>query len=188
MTLELRPVYPIRTSRLQLRPLTLADVDALVGYRSLPEVCRYVPFEPMGAETVTARLGTLWANRELTAAGQSLTLGVELAASGELIGDVILFFRSETDRAGEVGWVFHPAHAGRGYATEAGEALLKLAFEGLGLHRVVARVDARNDASARVCERLGMRREAHLIRNEWFKGEWSSELDFALLEEEWSKR
>jgi RimJ/RimL family protein N-acetyltransferase len=188
MTLELRPVYPITTARLQLRPLTLADVAALVAYRSIPEVCRYVPFEPMGAEAVTARLGTSWANRAITAEGQALTLGVQLGTSGELIGDVILFYRSEAHRAGEVGWVFHPAHAGHGYATEAGEALLKLAFEGLGLHRVVARVDSRNDASARLCERLGMRREAHLLKNEWFKGDWSSEIDFALLDEEWAKR
>jgi RimJ/RimL family protein N-acetyltransferase len=56
----------------------------------------------------------------------------------------------------------------------------------LGLHRVIARVDARNDASARLARRLGMRQEAYLVRNEWFKGEWTDELDFALLEEEWA--
>ena len=63
--------------------------------------------------------------------------------------------------------------------------MLHLAFDQLGLHRVVARVDARNDASQRLAARLGMRREAHLVANEWFKGEWSDEVDFALLEDEW---
>jgi RimJ/RimL family protein N-acetyltransferase len=153
----------------------------------MPEVCRYVPFEPMDAETLTVRLRSSWARTEITAEGQALTLGVQLAGSGELVGDVLLFFRSEVHRSGEVGWVFHPGHSGHGYATEAGVALLKLAFEGLGLHRVVAHVDARNGASARLCERLGMRLEAHLVENEWFKGVWSSELDFALLEHEWAK-
>jgi len=61
-----------------------------------------------------------------------------------------------------------------------------LAIDDLGLHRVIARVDARNDASARLARRLGMRQEAYLVRNEWFKGEWTDELDFALLEEEWA--
>jgi hypothetical protein len=36
--------------------------------------------------------------------------------------------------------------------------------------------------------RLGMREEAHLVQNVWFKGEWSDELDFALLEVEWREQ
>jgi RimJ/RimL family protein N-acetyltransferase len=186
VSLELRPTYPVTTERLHLRPLTLADAPSLVAYRSIPELCRYVPFEAMDLGTVTARLETLWANTEITAEGQALTLGAELIGSGELVGDVVLFFRSEADRGGEIGWIFHPGHAGHGYATEAARGFLELAFRGLGLHRVVARVDARNDASLRLCERLGMRREAHLVKNEWFKGEWSSEIDFAILNEEWA--
>jgi RimJ/RimL family protein N-acetyltransferase len=65
--------------------------------------------------------------------------------------------------------------------------VLGLAFGELGLHRMIARVDVRNDASARMCRRLGMRQEAHLVANEWFKGEWSSELDFAILQQEWER-
>ena len=64
--------------------------------------------------------------------------------------------------------------------------MLRLAFAELGLHRVVGRLDARNTASAAVLERLGMRREAHLVDNEWVKGEWCSELDYAVLAQEWS--
>ena len=55
----------------------------------------------------------------------------------------------------------------------------------MGLHRIVARLDERNEASARVARRLGMRQEARLIHNELFKGEWSTELDFAMLANEW---
>ena len=64
---------------------------------------------------------------------------------------------------------------------KAAHALLHLALEGLGLHRVIARIDARNDGSGRLAERLGMRREDHLIANESFKGAWSDEIDLALL-------
>jgi RimJ/RimL family protein N-acetyltransferase len=63
--------------------------------------------------------------------------------------------------------------------------VLALAFTRLGLHRVIARVDARNLPSLRLCERLGMRREAVLRENEWFKGEWTDEVDYALLASEW---
>ncbi len=84
-----------------------------------------------------------------------------------------------------LGYVFDPDHHGNGYATEAAAALLRVGFEGLGLHRIIARIDARNSASAAVLRRIGMRQEAHLLENEWFKGEWTDELDFAVLEDEW---
>ncbi|HTX62149.1 MAG TPA: GNAT family N-acetyltransferase [Acidimicrobiales bacterium] len=179
------PRWPIHTGRLVLRPLTGADLDALVAYRSLPEVCRYVPFEPMDAEAICERLRSTWVRRTLDAEGQYLTIGVELAEGGSLVGDLHFRWTSEQHRSGEIGYVFHPAVAGRGYATEAAHGLLHLAFDELAFHRVTARVDVRNGPSARVARRLGMREEARLLENEWFKGEWAGEVDFAILEREW---
>jgi RimJ/RimL family protein N-acetyltransferase len=98
---------------------------------------------------------------------------------------VLLFWHSAEHRGGEVGYVLHPDHVGHGYATEATAAMLELGFDGLSLHRIIGRIDARNDASAAVLRRLGLRQEAVLIDNEWFKGEWSTEIDFAILEDEW---
>jgi RimJ/RimL family protein N-acetyltransferase len=72
-----------------------------------------------------------------------------------------------------------------GYATEASAVMVELAFSTLGAHRVSGRLDARNDASARVLERLGMRREGHLVENEYVKGEWTDEALYAVLEVEW---
>jgi RimJ/RimL family protein N-acetyltransferase len=183
--MELSPRYPIETARLRLRPLTADDTADLLDYRSRPDVCRWVPFEPMTASTIAERLEGPWARIALDAEGQSLTLGIELAESGRVVGDVILFFHSVTHRGGEIGYVVNPDFAGHGYATEAVRALLELAFADLGLHRVIARIDARNEASARLAARVGMRREAHLRQNEWFKGEWADELNFALLAAEW---
>jgi RimJ/RimL family protein N-acetyltransferase len=71
---------------------------------------------------------------------------------------------------------------------EAAEAMLRIGFEQVGLHRIVGRIEARNEASARVLERLHMREEAHLIENEWVKGEWQSEIVYALLERKWAGR
>jgi RimJ/RimL family protein N-acetyltransferase len=64
--------------------------------------------------------------------------------------------------------------------------MLRVGFDELGLHRVIGRLDARNAGSAAVLERLGMRREALLVDNEWVKGEWTSELVYALLAAEWA--
>ena len=184
----LRPRYPVRTERLLLRPLTVADTDALLAYRGRADVSRYVPFEPMGRGDITEHLAGHWARTELTDEGQALTLGAELAQTGELAGDVILFWHSRAHAGGELGYVFDPAFGGRGYASEAAATMLRLGFAELGLHRIVARIDERNETSARLARRLGMRQEARLVDNEFFKGEWSTEVDFAMLADEWHAR
>jgi RimJ/RimL family protein N-acetyltransferase len=182
---HLHPDYPIVGRRVQLRPVLTSDVDAMLTYRSRPDVCRFLPFEPMTREQLAGRLRSDLARTELTDEGQALTLGVELLGADQLIGDVVLFFRSRRHGGGELGYVFHPEAGGQGYATEACALMLALAFDQLGLHRVIARLDARNHPSARMASRLGMRQEARLVRNELFKGEWSDELDFAMLTDEW---
>lgn len=185
---SLRPRHPVRSDRLLLRPLAIGDADALLGYRSREDVCRYVPFEPMSRDDIIERIAGQWARTELTDEGQSLTLGAQVSETGKLAGDVVLFWHSRAHADGELGYVFDPALGGRGYATEAASTMLRLGFEGLGLHRIVARIDERNEPSVRLARRLGMRQEARLVRNEFFKGEWSTELDFAMLADEWHAR
>jgi RimJ/RimL family protein N-acetyltransferase len=65
--------------------------------------------------------------------------------------------------------------------------LLEYLFGELHLHRVIATCDVENIASFRLLERIGMRREAHLVENIWFKGAWGSEYSYALLYREWSR-
>lgn len=184
----LTPAYPIETSRLRLRPVDrVRDVDAIHAYQSLPEVCRYIPYEPRTREDVARRLAEPdKARSTLTEPGQGVHLAVEVKATGQVVGDVMLFWQDETNA--EIGYVIHPDHQGKGIATEASAALLRLAFaaeHGLEVHRVTARIDERNPASAAVLTKLGMRQEAVLVENEWFKGEWSTEVDFAILDREW---
>ncbi len=186
-SMQLRPTYPVLTRRLRLRPLSAADVDALLTYRGRADVCRYLPFEPMTRELLLKRLADDMSRTEIIAEGHALFLGVELATSNRLIGDVVLFFRSREHAGGELGYVFHPHVSGQGLATEACAAVLGLAFEQLGLHRVCARLDARNSRSANLATRLGMRQEAHFLANEMFKGDWSDEMVFALLADEWPR-
>ena len=185
---SLRPAYPVRGERLLLRPLAVSDADALLAYRSRDDVCRYVPFEPMSRDDILERITGPWARTELTDEGQALTLGAQVGETGEMVGDVVLFWHSREHAGGELGYVFNPDLGGRGYATEAANVMLRLGFSGLGLHRIVARIDERNEASVRLARRLGMRQEARLVSNELFKGEWSTELDFAMLADEWHAR
>ncbi len=180
--MDLRPSYPLVTRRLRLRPLDGDDLTDLLAYRGDPVVCRYLPFAPMDAEVLARRLGGDLGRREIVGEGQALTLGAELATTGRLVGDVVLFFHSAEHAAGEIGYVFHPDVAGQGYATEACTAVLDLAFGDLGLHRVSARMDPRNEASRRLATRLGMRREGRHRSSELVKGAWSDVDVYAILE------
>ena len=180
------PDYPIATERLRLRPFEPRDLDAIVAIHGDPEVVRYVPWDVRDRAELATVLEEKAERTRLAAEGDGLNLAAVTAEGGELVADVVLMWRSEEHRLGEVGYLVHPAHTGRGYATEASRAMLRVGFEDFGLHRIIGRIDARNGASARVLERLGMRREAEFVENEWFKGQWSSEVVYAMLDREWA--
>ncbi|RYU11595.1 GNAT family N-acetyltransferase [Nocardioides iriomotensis] len=178
--------YRAETERLLLRPYSLDDYDAFHDLHGRDDVARYLPWETRDAEASRKAL-----DRHQTAVLEKDDDGMTLAGfdkeSGRLVGEFVLFLRSVEHRGGEVGYVLHPDFWGRGLATEGARAMLEIGFDLLGMHRVIARIDARNTGSAAVLERLGMRREALLVKNEWFKGEWGDEADYALLDEEWEK-
>ena len=178
------PDFPLATERLLLRPFVEADFAQLHALNSLPDTVRWLYEEPATEQETRAVLDKRLPMVAIAAEGDSLGLVIADRA-GAFLGDANLTLVSELQRLGEIGFVLHPDHQGQGYATEAARELLRIAFEELRLHRVIGRCEARNAASAAVLERLGMRCEAHLVENEWVKGEWQSELVYALLDSEW---
>ncbi len=178
----------LTTSRLVLRPFAEGDLDALHAIHGREDVTRYLYWGPRSREETREALSRKLGRSSVRSEGDSLGVAVERRDTGALVGDWTFFLTSATHRQGEVGYLLHPDHQGRGFATEATAELLRLAFAGLGLHRVTGRLDGRNLASARVLERLGMRREAHLVENERVKGEWTDEVIYAMLDREWRAR
>lgn len=182
----MKPDYPLQTDRLDLRPFQPGDLAVLHTYLSRGDVNRYLYTEPtINEESTRIALETRRGRIELRESGDVLQLAIVVRQTGQLVGDVLLMWRSAEYRQGEIGYVLHPDHQGKGYATEASREMLRLGFARLGLHRIYARLDGRNTASARVLERLGMRREAHLRENEYVKGAWTDEVIYALLAREW---
>jgi RimJ/RimL family protein N-acetyltransferase len=173
------------TERLLLRPFTADDFESLLAIQSRADVARWLYWEARGPDEVRRSLQNKVRGMTLNDDGDSVSLAVVLKDSGELVGDCTLFLVSREHRQGEIGYILHPDHHGHGYATEAAAFLLELAFEDFDLHRVIGRLEPRNAASAGVLERIGMRREAHLVENEFVKGEWQSELVYAILRREW---
>lgn len=97
------------------------------------------------------------------------------------MGEVSLTLAGAHAGQAEIGWTLHPDFEGHGYATEAAASVAGLAFDVLGVHRLFARLDVENIGSIRVCERLGMRREAHLVENDLDGDRWGSEYVYAAL-------
>ncbi|KUL49129.1 acetyltransferase [Streptomyces sp. NRRL F-4489] len=178
----------MRTPRLDLRPVRHDDFDAIYAYQRRPEVCRYLYWGPYDEAGSRASVADKASRTTLRASGDRLQLAVVVHETGTLVGDVTFVYTSREHRQGTIGYVFNPDHAGHGYATEAAGALLRMGFEELGLHRVQAELDGRNTASARLLERLGMRREAHLRENEFLDGEWADEVVYAILAREWREQ
>jgi RimJ/RimL family protein N-acetyltransferase len=104
--------------------------------------------------------------------------------SETLVGDVGVNLADNLMQA-EIGFTFASAHQGRGYATEAVRGVLDHLFRERGLRRVSAECDARNARSARLLERVGFRAEGRRVRHTYLKGEWTDDLLFGLLSEDW---
>lgn len=175
--------FPILTERLVLRPFALTDLAGLHDISSRADVARFVPWEPRDERTVREVL-----ERRVNGDMAGLSMAVVLRTDDTLVGDISVFSHVPDHGTVELGFIFHPSHHGKGLATEACEAALALAFGELDLHRVIGRCDPRNTASSRLMERLGMRLEGHQVENEFLKGEWTDELNYAILGREWRLR
>ena len=176
------PAWTLRTERLVLRPFRPTDTDAFVDAWASEEWTSLLLTHTLNRAEVADMV------QRRTDPGDGRFVGLVVEHGGEVVGDSILILQGTGLNEGEIGWTILPQHAGHGYATEAAREVLRLAFEDYGLRRVVANLDARNDRSAALCERLGMRRESHKRRDFWSKGTWTDSFEYALLAEEWRAR
>lgn len=183
-----RPSGPYRTLRLLLRHFTADDLEPFMAMHSDQDVVRYVPYPPLSRDQAVERLEFIATMTAIDDESQNLRFAVVLPDSSELIGDVSLWSSPNDRQQGSIGFVVNPRFHGHGYATEAAAELLRIGFEEAGLHRITADCDARNTPSARVMERIGMRREAHFLKSMFEKGEWTDEFVYAILADEWRAR
>ena len=172
------------TLRLTLRDLRDSDLERVHAYASDLEVVRYLDWGPNSVDDTRSFLALAQAAREASPR-TAYHLALALRTDDQVIGGGRIEIRDAASGSGDLGYVLDRAHWGHGYATEAGRALLAFGFERLGLHRIWARCDVRNAASARVLEKLGMRREGLLRHDVRRKGEWHDSYLYAILEPDW---
>lgn len=174
----------LHTPRLILRELHEDDLEALRDFETRPEMHDYER-ETIPGEDITREF---LRNAEQRAQDDPRTqywLAVTIRPDDRVIGHVSLRCNHHDIQEWEVGWAIHSAHWGKGYATEAARALIHFAFTELQVHRVVAFCNAHNTASVRVMEKLGMRKDGHLRETRRWRGGWSDEFVYAVLDHEW---
>lgn len=185
-------VWPVRTERLQIRPMTASDVDAMWEWRRLPEVNRWLGLAPDTIEAFRER----YLDPDRLASMYIVELPPESGEAPVPVGDVMIRIGDGwaqlevADEAkgveAELGWVLDPGYTGRGYATEAIRAVIDVCFGPLGLRRVHAGCFADNEPSWRLMERLGMRREEFSRKTALHRsGEWLDGMNYGILAEEW---
>jgi RimJ/RimL family protein N-acetyltransferase len=176
----------IETERLVIRELAANDWVALHEVESHPSVNRYQAYDPH-TEQRSRELITR-AQHEATCEPRVLyDLAVTRRGDDRLLGRGGFRRSGHELRIGELWCVLAPVEHGQGIVTEAARAVIDLAFDRLGMHRLFGDCDPRNMASARLMERLGMRREAHHVQNLWAKGEWCDSWVYAVLASDWAR-
>jgi len=178
----------LMAERVVLRRFRLDDLDAFLAYRSSPQVARFQGWDAPFPAGEAKRLIRQMTTDQPDTPGEWFQFAVMLRSTGELIGDCAVRPDETDERQAEIGFTVAPGYQGRGYATEAADALLGYLFGARGKHRVMAFCDARNAASASVLAKLGMRCEGHLRESTWAKGEWTDDLVFGILDREWLAR
>ena len=176
---------PLETPRLIMRDFKKSDLKAVHAYSSLEEVSRFLVWGPNTlAQSREAIEGFIEDQR--ASPREIFDLAVTLKPKRVLIGGAGVRIIDRDNLTGEIGYTLHPDFWGYGLAVEAAGALLEAGFHALGLQRIVATCDQRNKASARVMERLGMRREGAFRASKVIQGHWRDEFFYAILAEEFS--
>lgn len=178
------PSNPLVSDRLALRKICKADLAHLYSVHSDPAVNRYIPYTTWESH---ADADAWWQRVEnRMAEGKALQFAICQQDSGQVIGSCVLFAYEEAHGRVEIGYVLGQAYWGQGYAREAVQRLLAFCFEDVGIRHIEARVDARNQASAGLLQRLGFRREG--CQKAWeMDGETPVDsMLFALLSRQWT--
>jgi RimJ/RimL family protein N-acetyltransferase len=186
-TSSIPPVaLPIITQRLIIREYVETDVPHVQRNVGDPAYWNHHATEPPTPERLEALI--VWAIQEQKLAPRlNYYLAVTTKDSATLIGEAVLRIADPQNRQGEIGFGVARSHWRLGYATEMAQALLRIGFGPLGLHRLFAQCAPENAPSIRVMQKLGMAREGILRDIGHARGRWWSSAIYAIIDREYAK-
>lgn len=174
----------VTTERLCIRNLRLTDLTDFNTYRSNPEVTKYQGFDVMTIEQAEQFIRA-HKDKQFGKPGEWVQYGIENKSTYKIVGDCAVKLNRVNSRIAEIGITISHIEQKKGYAKEALSGILAFLFNTQNVRRIVEIVDAENVASINLLKSLGFRQEGHFIENVFFKGKWASELQYAMLKQEW---
>lgn len=155
----------INTERLIIRPMSAADIPALLEWMPDPSIYTYWGKGPGKADK---KPSLLFEKPEKPS--NRLRLGIEERASGKVIGEIWVYL-IENNRMACVAIRLAAGRQGNGFGAEALSATTKFCFENTELKRLWAEADVRNIPSQRMLEKCGYTKEG-LIRQGKMVSTW----------------
>lgn len=172
----------ITTPRLHLRPLTHADADGIRAIFSDPAVLRFLNDAPTDTREKAIDLIDWFAG--CFERHEGVNWAICLRGQEPLIGTCGMYAWNRSDRHVDIGYHLHPAHWGKGYATEAARALIGWCFDNLDVHRIQADCTEGHIASERVLLKCGFTLEGVWRESCWEHGRYVNIKQFGLLRDE----
>lgn len=174
------------SERIRCRDFFEDDFEAVHAYASLPEVVRYMVWGPnTEEETRTFIRDAIESSKQVPR--MKYELAIVDKQNQDLVGGIGLFIISDRHRTGEIGYSINPNFWRRGYGYEAAYLALQYGFEVLGLHRIQATCDLRNEGSARILEKIGMSLEGVLRDHILLRDGWRQSKLYGMLETDYFK-
>ncbi|MGF9966160.1 GNAT family N-acetyltransferase [Bacillus rhizoplanae] len=180
----MRKVPVLETDRLQLRELTLVDADAMFRYFVKEPVIRYFGMDAF--QNIEEVKNVIRNFRERYEEGSAIRWGIVLKGTGQLIGTCGFHLINHKHKRAEIGYELDETYWGKGYATEALQAILTYGFETLYFKRISAVVYPENESSRKLLQRAGFTEEG-LLRKYMIQNEVAHDaIMYSLLQEEWA--
>lgn len=145
------------TKRLILRDYDPSDLEAVHHYGQDPQVVKFMLWGPNTLDETQAFIDQSILESQ-TEPRRSFNLAVIDKSYGLLIGGISL---TVDHQRAEIGWILDHDVWGKGYATEAAQAMIHFGFEDLGCDSIFATCDAQNDASYNMMLKCGMTQIAY---------------------------
>lgn len=174
----------IDTKRLRLRHITPADAHAFITLYGDLDVLRYIIVEPPCTTPEQALEMIIWMNSQFER-HYAVRWGITEHGNDTLIGTCGFHYYTPEHRRVDIGYDLQKAYWGKGYVTEAAEAVVRWCFENLNLHRIQADCTAGNIGSERVLEKLGFTYEGLWRERDFENGHFVDIKQFGLLRREY---
>jgi len=174
----------LETERLLLRPITLGDKIEIFKYRSDAETNKYQGWIPKTIDDVEIFIGKI--SKQINESNTWFQFVIIEKETQTIIGDFGIHFWDSENKQVEIGCTLNKDSQHKGYATESAKKIIDYLFKELNKHRIIASIDPKNMASIKLVEKIGFRKEAHLVESLFINGIWVDDLLYALIEKDWN--